>query len=159
VVSLLRLRVSSAIDTPKASTYLSKARASDLTMHTVTVGTRAKPLRRDTAEVHGVGALCERRIRSRPLLAADMHAHMYTIPWAACCAPRKPYGPTAPVAEPTKSVAALGDTYKLARVSRAQSQNSGGRDFGPIRTCNGYGVACTCESRTVVAQSGRPLRI
>jgi hypothetical protein len=68
---LARLRVSSTIDTRKASPEMPKARASDLAMHVVTIGTRAKPLRRDIAEVREVGALRERTISSlRPLRLA-----------------------------------------------------------------------------------------
>jgi hypothetical protein len=44
---LPRLRVSSTIDTQRAPVEMAHARASYMAMYVVTVGTRAKPLRRD----------------------------------------------------------------------------------------------------------------
>jgi hypothetical protein len=102
---LPRLRVSPAIDTPKASTEMPEAHASDLVMNVVTVGKGAKTLRRDVAEVRVVEALLERTISSRPLHAAGMRACPCTLPRTVCCAPRKPSSPTAPATEPTKFVA------------------------------------------------------
>jgi hypothetical protein len=121
-------------------------------MHVIIiVGTRAKPLRRDIAEVREVVALREQAISSLPLLVFGMRAPPYTRPWTECCAPRKPSSPTAPAEKPTNFVAALGDARKLARASRVHSLNSGARDFGPSRPCTGYGVTCACESRTTAA--------
>jgi hypothetical protein len=68
----------------------------------VTAGTtRAKPLRHDIAKVRDVGDFCERAISSCPLLAVGMRARPYTLPWTACCPPRKSSSPTAPATEPT----------------------------------------------------------
>jgi hypothetical protein len=77
---MLHLGVSTTIDTPKASIEMPKARASDLAMHVVTVGTRAKPPRRETAELREVGALREQAISSsRSLRTAGMRVCPYTL--------------------------------------------------------------------------------
>jgi hypothetical protein len=139
-----------------------QARASDMAMHAFTVGTRAKPIRREIEKVREVGAL-RKRLSERPahvpcLRQASAPARIFAyglhVARRVSRHARRPRQPNQHF-----FVAALGDARTLARVSRAHSRNSGARDYGPSRPCTGYGVTCACELRTACAEWGRPLHI